>query len=111
MGEPQGMNRLLLTLLVAYALDTSALPATDSKTFVSIFKVGYPIETSCGQEPHVEKSLLNPHYFFPIKFGGFKEGLCADVGYSVFERNDTVAMNPFPGIHHNLTFELYNQPK
>ena len=60
-------------------------------------------------EENIEKSNLNPHYFFPVHFGHFGVGKCADAGYGVFKRNTTVAMNPFPGIHHNLTFELYGQ--
>ena len=59
------------------------------------------------QENNVTKSNLNPHYFFPIHFGGFKEGECKQAGYSKFDRTEHVVMNPFPGVSHNLTFNLY----
>ena len=76
---------------------------------VSIYKVDYPEKGACGQEANVEKSNLNPHYFFPVHFGGFKVGECRDAGYSRFEMNVTVAMHPFPGVHHNLTFEIWGK--
>jgi len=77
---------------------------------VSIYKVGYPDEGFCGEEINVEDSNLNPHYFFPIHFGGFKVGNCAGAGYSAFKDNQIVAMNPFPGVEHNLTFQIWAKP-
>ena len=32
--------------------------------------------TALAAEPNVVKSNLNPHYFFPIHFGGFHVGTC-----------------------------------
>merc|ERR1711924_554964 len=63
-------------------------------TLVKLFKIGFPMANSCGQE-QVVKSLLNPHYVGPL-LGGFKEGQCADVGYTVFVGNVTKTMKPFP---------------
>ena len=53
------------------------------------------------------RSDLNPHYFFPVTFGGFKVGTCAAAGYGTFDRTETVEMHPLPGVSHNLTFALY----
>merc|ERR1711998_816322 len=75
------------------AADTLIAPTAD----VSIYKVGYPVQGLCGQEDNVTKSNLNPHYFFPIHFGGFGEGQCADVGYGAFRYDKRVGMSPFPG--------------
>jgi len=88
----------------------SALPvkSTVSKK-VSIYKVGYPLKESCGEEIDVEASDLNPHYFFPIHLGGFKVGECKDAGFPSFEKNMTVAMHPVPGISHNLTFQIWDK--
>eukprot|EP00930_Biecheleria_cincta_P003705 TRINITY_DN10462_c0_g1_i1.p1 TRINITY_DN10462_c0_g1~~TRINITY_DN10462_c0_g1_i1.p1 ORF type:complete len:154 (-),score=31.72 TRINITY_DN10462_c0_g1_i1:64-525(-) len=77
---------------------------------VSIYKIGFPETGLCGQEANVTKSNLNPHYFFPMNFGGFKEGLCADAGYSLYQETRVVDMHPVPGVHHNLTFQLYAKP-
>merc|ERR1719316_2295834 len=77
---------------------------------VTIHKVNYPVEGLCGQETNVTKSNSNPHYFFPIHFGGFVEGACANAGYPLFQGNKVVEMHPVPGVHHNLTFELYARP-
>jgi hypothetical protein len=71
------------------------------------WQVGYPEKAECGQEDNVTKSDLNPHYFFPVTFGGFKVGTCAQAGFGVFDRSEVVAMHPFPGVSHNLTFDLY----
>eukprot|EP00933_Yihiella_yeosuensis_P060188 TRINITY_DN6235_c0_g1_i1.p1 TRINITY_DN6235_c0_g1~~TRINITY_DN6235_c0_g1_i1.p1 ORF type:complete len:218 (-),score=37.86 TRINITY_DN6235_c0_g1_i1:51-704(-) len=78
---------------------------------VSIFKIGFPEEDDCGQEKNVTKSNLNPHYFFPMHFGGFSEGLCSDVGYSVYKYSEEVTMHPVPFIHHNLTFQIWAKPR
>jgi len=77
---------------------------------VSIYKVDYPDAGACGEEINIEASNLNPHYFFPIHFGGFKIGNCADAGYSIFKKNQTVDMHPFPGVSHNLTFQVWDKP-
>jgi hypothetical protein len=85
-------------------------PAAANNNSVSIYKVGYPTKGSCGEETSVEQSNLNPHYFFPVHFGGFKVGACSEAGYSRFIKNEVVAMHPFPGVHHNLTFQIWNKP-
>lgn len=77
----------------------------------SIFKEDYPVEGSCGEEVDVEKSLANPHWFFPMTFGGFTEGKCADIGYSKYKESQVVAMNPVPWVHHNLTFNIYDKTR
>ena len=59
--------------------------------------MGYPEAYECGEETNITKSLTNPHYFFPITFGGFKEGTCADAGYPIFDRSEVVDMHPLPG--------------
>jgi len=74
---------------------------------VSIYKVGYPDKSACGEEINVEDSNFNPHYFFPIHFGGFKVGSCTDEGFSAFKGNQTVEMHPVPGVSHNLTFQIW----
>lgn len=79
-----------------------------SADITSIYKVDYPEKGACGLERNVTKSRLNPHWLFPMTFGGFTEGTCADVGFTQYEKTETVAMNPFPGVHHNLTFEIYS---
>lgn len=76
---------------------------------VSIYKIDYPDAGYCGEESNVTQSNLNPHYFFPIHFGGFHEGDCADAGYGRYLRTETVAMHPVPGVHHNLTFDVYGR--
>jgi pimeloyl-ACP methyl ester carboxylesterase len=77
---------------------------------VSIHKVDYPEVGFCGEEHNVTRSQLNPHYFFPMHFGGFDEGPCSNDGYSVFVKEVVVAMHPVPWVHHNLTFFLYSKP-
>jgi len=73
----------------------------------SIFKNDYPEDGTCGEEINIEKSWKNPHWLFPMVFGGFTEGKCADIGYSKFIRSEVVEMNPVPFVHHNLTFNIY----
>jgi predicted dienelactone hydrolase len=75
----------------------------------SIFKEDYPVEGFCGEEIGIEKSWKNPHWLFPMTFGGFTEGKCADIGYSKFKEEQVVAMHPVPWVHHNLTFNIYEQ--
>jgi len=77
---------------------------------VTIFKVGYPETSLCGQEDNVSKSSFNPHYFFPVHFGGFQEGQCSDAGYNRFVIEEEVEMHPFPFVKHNLTFKLFSRP-
>lgn len=96
------MSMLKFKLLLSFAVSNVA--GGDTTT---IFKVDYPEKGSCGLERNVSKSRLNPHWVFPMVFGGFSEGTCADVGYSRYEKTETVAMHPVPGVHHNLTFEIY----
>jgi len=76
---------------------------------VSIYKIDYPVKGACGEEINIEASNWNPHYFFPIHFGGFKIGTCDAVGYQKFLHNQTVEMNPVPGITHNLTFQIWGK--
>merc|ERR1712086_576332 len=76
---------------------------------VTIFKRDYPVPGDCGEERGVEQSNFNPHYFFPIHFGGFTVGNCSSAGYSEFDRIDYVDMKPFPGVSHNLTFYLFKK--
>lgn len=68
----------------------------------SIYKFDYPDKGFCGQESNVTKSWLNPHWLFPMIFGGFKEGHCSDVGYTKFTRTAHVIMHG-----HNLTFDEF----
>jgi len=75
----------------------------------SIYKEDYPVEGFCGEETDVEKSVTNPHWFFPMTFGNFHEGKCADIGYSKFKESQVVEMNPVPWVHHNLTFNIYDR--
>jgi predicted dienelactone hydrolase len=74
---------------------------------ISIHKVDYPEPGLCGEEHNVTKSRLNPHWLFPMAFGGFREGRCSDIGYTMYVEKRVVHMNPFPGVHHDLTFYLY----
>lgn len=77
----------------------------------SIFKEDYPQEGICGEEINVEKSWKNPHWLFPMTFGGFTEGKCADIGYSKWKGEQIVAMHPVPWVHHNLTFNIYERTR
>jgi len=79
-----------------------------SAEMASIYKVDYPEVGFCGEESNVTKSNLNPHYFFPMKFGGFAEGNCSDLGYTRYNRSEQVEMHPVPWVKHNLTFDLYS---
>jgi len=87
----------------------AGVSSTESAKNVTIYKVDYPVQGSCGQEVNVLNSNFNPHYFFPIHFGGFAVGSCSTIGYNNFVRNQTVAMNPVPGVHHNLTFQIWSK--
>lgn len=97
-----------LVCVICLVLAAHAAPMLHNAN-VSIYKIGYPAAEECGQEVGVQQSNLNPHYFFPIHFGGFKVGNCSEAGYAVFDRNTTVTMKPFPGVTHNLTFELWKK--
>lgn len=86
----------------------TALMAVATAEEANIYKVDYPEKGFCGLERNVTKSKMNPHWFFPMTFGGFSEGDCSDVGYTRYVRTEDVDMHPVPGVHHNLTFELYS---
>jgi len=73
----------------------------------TIYKVDYPEKGLCGEEINVTKSKSNPHWLFPMYFGGFSEGTCSDVGFTKFKEKRVVDMHPVPFVHHNLTFYLY----
>jgi hypothetical protein len=83
--------------------------AVATAELTSIYKIDYPVEGFCGEETNVEKSLTNPHWFFPMTFGNFHEGKCADIGYSKFKESRVVEMHPVPWVRHNLTFDIYDQ--
>lgn len=74
---------------------------------VTIHRMDYPYQGFCGQEANVQKSWLNTHYFFPMVFGGFKEGGCADEGFAQYKETVVVEKNPIPWRHHNLTFDVF----
>jgi len=93
--------------MMKYSLIASVAVAGAELT--SIYKNDYPVEGSCGEEIGVEKSFTNPHWFFPMTFGNFHEGKCADIGYSKFKESQVVEMHPVPWVHHNLTFDIYEQ--
>jgi len=84
-----------------------AIAATASAEVTTIYKVDYPEKGFCGLETNVTKSKLNPHWIFPMTFGGFKEGECSDVGYTKYVKTEVVEMHPVPWVHHNLTFDIY----
>jgi len=88
-------------------IEDEAAPLLSDAPLVSIYKFDYPETDSCGEEVNVKASNLNPHYFFPMHFGGFKVGHCADEGYPIYKRNETVEMHPVPWVHHNLTFQIW----
>lgn len=83
--------------------------AVANAELTSIYKEDYPVEGSCGEETDVEKSVTNPHWFFPMTFGNFHEGKCEDIGYSKFKESQVVEMHPVPWVHHNLTFDIYEK--
>ena len=43
---------------------------------------------------------------FAVKFGNCTLGACKDVGYTVFDHNETVAVGPFG----NFTVSIFNKP-
>lgn len=90
----------------ALLLILSNAPAALAET-TSIYKVDYPEKGLCGEEVNVTKSELNPHWLFPMTFGGFREGNCSDVGYPKYVKTEKIEMHPIPGVHHSLLFDIY----
>lgn len=86
---------------------TCTIAAVSHAKTTSIYKVDFPDKGFCGLETNVTKSKLNPHWIFPMTFGGFTEGNCSDVGFTKYVKTEVVEMHPVPGVHHNLTFDVY----
>eukprot|EP00929_Paragymnodinium_shiwhaense_P039155 TRINITY_DN20590_c0_g1_i5.p1 TRINITY_DN20590_c0_g1~~TRINITY_DN20590_c0_g1_i5.p1 ORF type:complete len:412 (+),score=90.19 TRINITY_DN20590_c0_g1_i5:72-1238(+) len=102
------LNKLLGLSGAVAALAHGAQSVAEEK--VIIHKVDYPEAGLCGQEENVTKSNLNPHWFFPMTFGGFHEGPCSEAGFSRYVHSEKIDMHPLPFVHHTLTFDIYERP-
>lgn len=98
---------ILCVAMARFVVLLSAIAARVMAETATIYKVDYPETGFCGQESNVTKSRLNPHWFFPMTFGGFKEGNCSDVGFTRYKSTEVKEMHPVPGVYHNLTFDIY----
>mmetsp|Transcript_85206 Transcript_85206/g.268670 ORF Transcript_85206/g.268670 Transcript_85206/m.268670 type:complete len:526 (+) Transcript_85206:71-1648(+) len=97
-----------LVFRAAQALQSEGQPVT-------VRKVGYPElrvgeRSVCGQL-QVAKSVLSPDYFNHVVFGGFREGTCAQIGYTKFEESKVIGEGPsLPFFsQHNVTFEVFSR--
>merc|ERR1712070_542716 len=64
------------TVVISLFKKPAELEATDGN--VTMYKIDSPVKGDCG-----EASCPASEAHFPIKFGGYKEGTCASVGYTV----------------------------
>merc|ERR1711865_344338 len=68
----------------------------------TIYKIGYPKKGDCGQSTCAAAVCK-----FPEKFGGFKEGSCASVGYTVADGQQSVKI---PIVGGEQIYDLFKQP-
>jgi len=105
------MMRLACAVLMHGAV---ALERGPDGEMVMIRKVGYPEprvgeRSACGQR-RVLKSALNPDYFLHTAFGGFREGTCAQIGYTEFEERKVISEGSLPFFRRrNTSFEVYSR--
>merc|ERR1711865_369097 len=92
--------KTIALLLVGLATASASQALLDGNT--TIYKIGYPKKGDCGQSTCAPASCK-----FPEKFGGFKEGTCASVGYTVADGQQSVKI---PIIGGEQIYDLFKQP-
>lgn len=104
------------TLAFACAALCRGAAAQDSNgdAMVVIRKVGYPeprvgARSACGQR-QVRKGLVAPDYFFHVVVAGFREGTCAQIGYTKFEERKATSEGSLPFLgRHNDTYDVFSR--